>query len=88
MSLCVQQGLLTALDTHMYTWHKEVKKQVGGLAIGLDLSRAVGRLVMLEWDQKFLKLARDNQINIYMYKRYVDDSAEGMEALKTRIEVE
>ena len=37
---------------------------------------------MLEWDQKFLKLARDNQINIYMYKRYVDDSAEGMEALK------
>ena len=82
LSLCVQQGLLTALDTHMYTWHKEVKKQVGGLAIGLDLSRAVGRLVMLEWDQKFLKLARDNQINIYMYKRYVDDSAEGMEALK------
>ena len=64
MSLCVQQGLLTALDTHMYTWHKEVKKQVGGLAIGLDFSRAVGRLVMLEWDQKFLKLARDNQINI------------------------
>ena len=68
LSLCVQQGLLTALDTHMYTWHKEVKKQVGGLAIGLDLSRAVGRLVMLEWDQKFLKLARDNQLNIYMYK--------------------
>ena len=53
-----------------------------GLAIGLDLSRAVGRLVMLEWDQKFLKLARDNQLNIYMYKRYVDGSAEGMEALK------
>ena len=50
--------------------------------IGLDLSRAVGRLVMLEWDQRFLRLARDNQLNIFMYKRYVDDSAEGMEALK------
>ena len=82
LSLCVQQGLLTALDTHMYTRNKEIKKQVEGLAIGLDLSRAVGRLVMLEWDQKFLKLARDNQLNIYMYKRYVDGSAEGMEALK------
>ena len=82
LSLCVQQGLLTALDTHMNTWNKEIKNQVEGLAIGLDLSRAVGRLVMLEWDQKFLKLARDNQLNIYMYKRYVDGSAEGMEALK------
>ena len=34
------------------------------------------------WDQRFLRLARDNQLNIFMYKRYVDDSAEGMEALK------
>ena len=24
---------------------------------------------------KFLKLARDNQVNIYMYKKFVDDSA-------------
>ena len=37
---------------------------------------------LLEWDQRFLRLARDNQLNIFMYKRYVDDSAEGMEALK------
>ena len=37
---------------------------------------------MLEWDQCFLRLARDNQLNIIMYKRYVDDNAEGMEALK------
>ena len=82
LSLCVQQGLHAALDNHMYIWHKGVKKQVGGLAIGLDLSRAIGRLVMLEWDKRFLDLARNNQLTIYMYKRYVDDSAEGMEALK------
>ena len=56
---------------------------MGGLAIGLHLSRAVGRLLMLEWDQKLrLNLARDNQLNINMFKRYVDDSAEGMDALK------
>ena len=66
----------------MYIWHKTVKQQVGGLAIGLDLSRAVGRLVMLEWDRRFLDLASNNQLAVYMYKRYVDDSAEGMEALK------
>ena len=56
---------------------------MGGLAIGLHLSRAVGRLLMLEWDHKLrLNLARDNQLNINMFKRYVDDSAEGMDALK------
>ena len=82
LSLCVQQGLHAALDNHMYIWHKGVRKQMSGLAIGLDLSRAVGRLVMLEWDRRFLELARDNQLTTYMYKRYVDDSAEGMEALK------
>ena len=37
---------------------------------------------MLEWDRRFLELARNNQLTTYMYKRYVDDSAEGMKALK------
>ena len=32
--------------------------------------------------QEVPDLVRENQLNIYMYKRYVDDSAEGMEALK------
>ena len=71
--VCVEQGLLTALGSHLYTWHQEVKKQEDGLAIGLDLSRAAGRLVMLDWDLELLQLARDNQLKVLMYKRYVDD---------------
>ena len=55
----------------MYIWHKGVKKQVGGLAIGLDLSRAIGRLVMLEWDKRFLDLARNNQLTMYMFRSHV-----------------
>ena len=82
LSLCVQQGLLAALGTHLYTWHREVKEQQEGLPIGLDLTRAVARLVMLDWDQQFLQLVRTNNITIHMYSRYIDDTANGAEALR------
>ena len=32
-SLCVEQGLLAAMENHLYVWHKEVKLQVDGLGI-------------------------------------------------------
>ena len=81
LSLCVQQGLLAALGAHLYTWHREVKEQQEGLPIGLDLTRAVARLVMLDWDQQFLQLVRLNNITFHMYSRYIDDTANGAEAL-------
>ena len=48
LSSCVEQGLLAALDSHLYLWHREVKKQEDGLPIGLDLTRAVARLVLMD----------------------------------------
>ena len=30
-SLCIQQGLLAALGSHLYNWHREVKEQKEGL---------------------------------------------------------
>ena len=81
LSLCVQQGLLAALGAHLYTWHREVKEQQEGLPIGLDLTRAVARLVMLDWDQQFLELVRLNNITFHMFSRYIDDTANGAEAL-------
>ena len=47
LSLCVEQGLLAAMENHLFVWHNEVKLQVDGLGIGADLTRAVARLVML-----------------------------------------
>ena len=55
MSVCVEQGLLTAMNGHFYNWYKEERKQVEGLGIGSDLTRAVSRLVMLEWDKRFIR---------------------------------
>ena len=69
------------MENHLFVWHNEVKLQVDGLGIGADLTRAVARLVMLDWDQKLLQLAEHNKLTVYMYNRYVDDTANGMEAL-------
>ena len=82
LSLCVEQGLLAALGSHLYNWHKEVKEQQVGLPIGLDLTRAVARLVLLDWDQQFLRLVRANNITYHLYSRYMDDTANGAEALR------
>ena len=77
----VEQGLLAAMGGHLYNWHLEVKKKVEGLGIGSDLTRAVARLVMLDWDSKFINLVKENKLTLYSYTRYVDDTANGMAAL-------
>ena len=82
LSLCVEQGLQAALGSHLYNWHREVKEQQDGLPIGLDLTRAVARLVLLDWDQKFLTLVQTNNVNLHLYYRYMDDTANGAEALR------
>ena len=73
---------MATLGSHYYTWHREQRKQGLGLPIGLDLSRAVARLVMLSWDQDFLRKAQANQLTTYMYSRFVDDCLNGMKALQ------
>ena len=78
----MEQGLIAALGSHLYNWHREVKEQQEGLPIGLDLTRAVARLVLLDWDQKFLHLVRTNNITCHLYYRYMDDTSNGMEALR------
>ena len=81
LALCVEVGLMAAMEGHLYSWHGEVRKQREGLGIGADLTRAVARLVMLDWDQKYLNLVKDNKLTQYSYSRYVDDTANGMVAL-------
>ena len=70
------------MGSHLYNWHREVKEQQEGLPIGLDLTRAVARLVLLDWDQQFLRLVRANNVTLHLYYRYMDDTSNGMEALR------
>ena len=77
----MEQGLLAAFDGHLYNWNREVRSQSQGLGIGEDLTRAVARLIMLDWDLKFIAMLEENKLTNYMYKRYVDDTANAMAAI-------
>ena len=81
LSLCLEEGLLAAMENHLYLFNKEVRRQEDGLGIGGDVSRAAARLVMLDWDRLYQELLSKNNLTSHMYERYVDDTAQGMEAL-------
>ena len=38
-------------------------------------------MVMLDWDNSFRGLVRKNQLTLHLYRRFVDDNFNGMEAL-------
>ena len=48
---------------------------------GEGYRRAVARLIMLDWDLKFIALAEESKLTTYMYKRYVDDTVNAMAAI-------
>ena len=50
---------MAASENHLYSFHGEVRARSSGLGIGSDLARAQARLIMLDWDQCFLKLVRE-----------------------------
>ena len=57
-----------------------------GLPIGLDLTRAVARLIMMDWDQQFLRLAAANNVTYHLYSRYMDDTANGVSETRYKVE--
>ena len=48
-------------------------KQTEGGAIGLQLTQAIARIVMEVWEQRIRKLMKENEINVYLIRKYVDD---------------
>ena len=61
------------LKNHMYTFNDVKKKQENGGPIGLVLTDAVAKIYMTWWDRKVQEKAREEGMEIKMYKRYVDD---------------
>ena len=69
----IRIATLAVLKNHTYQFNEQVKLQTDGSPIGLELAGAMARVVMLWWDKKFIKLAKNNLIDLYLYLRYVDD---------------
>ena len=64
-----------------YLFNNQMKQQRDGLATGEDASRALARVVMLDWEMEVTKLAEDNQLEMFLHSRYVDDTADSGMAL-------
>ena len=68
-------GVKYVMSLHTYKMGDEIYLQTEGCPIGLNLSQAVARCVMLLYDKKYLeRVKEDEELDMKMYVRYVDDS--------------
>ena len=56
-------------------------KQSKGGAIGLQLTQAIAKIVMQIWEDKMIMMMKENKIDVYMFRKYVDDVNIILEAL-------
>ena len=61
------------MRNHYYLVGEEIRKQAEGGPIGLELTTALARMVMIWCDEKFLEKTGRAKIKIEMLDRYVDD---------------
>ena len=62
------------MSRHLYAVGDTIKKQDDCGPIGLQLTGAIARIVMLLWDGKFLRKAEMTGLDIDMYERFIDDT--------------
>ena len=87
-SVALKELVKTCMNSHTYSIGADGRLQSGGGPIGLKLSGAVSKVFMVDWCRKFKQKIRittidlpDFDLNIYLYKFYVDDHNLVMEAL-------
>ena len=55
LALMITKAAITSMGNHTYRFNGTVYKQQDGGPIGDELSQAIARLVMIWWDEEFLK---------------------------------
>ena len=69
----VQIGVLVMMNTHLYTFDGKIYLQQEGGPIGLRSTCAIARIVMNEFDARWLEEIESNNIKIRKGQRYMDD---------------
>ena len=69
----LMKGVEVVMGSHFYRFCGKAYHQQAGGPIGLELSQALARLVMLWWDGEFLQRCQRAGISREMYLRYLDD---------------
>ena len=82
VAMVVKVGGLVMMNTHVYSWNGDSFLQKAGGPIGLRSTCAVARVVMNEWDARWLSLCEKNNIKLGKSDRYMDDIRAFLKSLK------
>ena len=69
----IEVAVRTTFKNHLYQFEGRMRVQACGGPIGLRLTGVVARVIMDYWARKFRKLVDENELTVYMFKKYVDD---------------
>ena len=87
MALALEEGILAVFKQHYYSFDNgEVRVQKDGGPIGLKISGAVGKVVMMAWVRDYQTKMREACAALpdseqYLHQLYVDDNNAVMEEL-------
>ena len=66
-------AVLAVFHHHQYQFAGTTFRQADGAPIGLRLTSIIARIVMDEWTLRFVKVLLDNEVEIHLLAKYVDD---------------
>ena len=73
MAMVIKVGILTMMNTHVYSWDGKTFLQKAGGPIGLRSTCAVARVVMNEWDSRWMEMCENNNIKLRKGDQYMDE---------------
>ena len=82
MEEAMRVALTVVLKNHTYEFNQEVKRQLEGGPIGMDLTGTVAKIFMKWWDGKLIEKMKDLGYEIRLYERYTYDINAGLLAVE------
>ena len=73
ISMLMEVGVLLIMNCHVYEFGGKYHLQTQVGSIGLAITLRLANIVMKAFDSLWPKVAKDDNINIWLNRRYVDD---------------
>ena len=73
LAKALEIGINAVMGSHVYKFSGKIKAQKQGGAIGLELTGEIAGVFMSWWDKQMKKRMSEKNVEVVMYKRYVDD---------------
>ena len=82
MAACLEIGVRTCFENHVYQFGGRLFLQAKGGPIGMRVTMAAARVVMGEWGRKMTEILMRSNIKIWMKALYVDDMRKAISSLE------